>query len=96
MRALSSRSHPSLAGEVQSVSESAKQGVTVTTSITTALLRERALAPLASDIPVGMTIAEHRQRRATPSRWERARVAILGSSAVGIAGHALRSAHTER
>jgi hypothetical protein len=43
----------------------------------TALIRDRAFAPLASDVPVGMTLAEYRRRRTTPSRRRRAGVALL-------------------
>jgi hypothetical protein len=48
-----------------------------TTSTTTALVRDLAFAPLASDIPVGTSLAEYRRRRTIPSRWRRARVALL-------------------
>lgn len=44
---------------------------------TTALIRDRAFAPLASDVPVGITLAEYRRRRTIPTRRGRAGVALL-------------------
>jgi hypothetical protein len=48
------------------------------------LVQELATAPLQSDIPTGMTIADYRSARlAAPSRWERTRAIVLGVCALG-------------
>jgi hypothetical protein len=44
---------------------------------TTDLIRDSAFAPLASDIPVGMSVAEYRRRRSSPRRRWRAVAALL-------------------
>jgi hypothetical protein len=43
------------------------------TTTTTDMVRDRALAPLASDIPADMTIGEYRRMRTGSSRRRRAR-----------------------
>ena len=49
------------------------------TATTTALIRDRDLAPLASDIPAHMTIGEYRRLRTAPGRWRRARALLRRS-----------------
>ena len=49
------------------------------TATTTALIRDRALAPLASDIPADMTVGEYRRLRTAPGRWRRARALLRRS-----------------
>jgi hypothetical protein len=48
--------------------DNSRERVTMTTSTTTALIRDGAFAPLASDVPVGMSLAEDRRRRTIPGR----------------------------
>jgi hypothetical protein len=44
---------------------------------TTERIRDRALAPVASDIPADMTLGEYRRlRTAPPGRWQRARALL--------------------
>jgi hypothetical protein len=58
----------------------------------TSLVQELAVAPLQSDIPSGMTIADYRAARpAAPSRWERTRAVVLGICALGAVTEALVS-----
>jgi hypothetical protein len=58
----------------------------------TTLVEELAVAPLESDIPSGMTIADYRAARpATPSRWERARAVVLCLCALGAVTEAMVS-----
>jgi hypothetical protein len=58
----------------------------------TSLVRELAVAPLESDIPTGMTIADYRAARsAAPGRWERTRAVVLGVCAVGAVTEAMVS-----
>jgi hypothetical protein len=56
------------------------------------LVQELAVAPLQSDIPTGMTIADYRSARpAAPTRWERTRAVMLGVCAVGAVTEAIIS-----
>jgi hypothetical protein len=58
----------------------------------TSLVQELAVAPLQSDIPTGMTIADYRAARsAAPSRWERTRAVVLGVCALGAVTEAIIS-----
>jgi hypothetical protein len=49
------------------------------TATTTDLIRDRAFAPLASDIPLGMTVGEYRRLRTAPPRRRRARALLRRS-----------------
>ena len=56
------------------------------------LVQDLAVAPLQSDIPAGMTIADYRSAKsAAPSRWERARAVVLGVCAIGAVTEAIIS-----
>ena len=53
------------------------------------------------DIPIEPTIAEYRQARreptsGAPSRWEKARVGLLGAGVVGLVAETLRAHRSSR
>jgi hypothetical protein len=48
-------------------------------------IRERSYAVMESDLPEGVTLARHRSDRGRgPTRWEKARLGILGAGLVGL------------
>jgi hypothetical protein len=51
---------------------------------TTDTIREQSLSIVECDVPAEMTLHEYRHGRREPSRWERARVGLLGAGFVGI------------
>lgn len=54
-------------------------------SPTTETIRSQATATVECDIPDGMSIRDYRARRsAQPTRWEKARVGILGAGVIGL------------
>jgi len=50
-----------------------------------------------SDIPADLTIAEYQEaRRREPSRWEKARVGLLGAGVVGLVAETLLARRSSR
>jgi hypothetical protein len=58
---------------------------------TTHTLRERSMAVMASDIPEDLTLSKYRSARRGPSRWEKARVGILGAGLLGLVAETVLS-----
>ena len=64
---------------------------------TTQTIQDQAVMIVESDIPADLTIAEYRARRQQgPSRWERARVALLGAGVVGLLAETVRAHRAPR
>jgi len=51
---------------------------------TTDTIREQSVSIVECDVPAGMTLREYRDRNARPSRWEKARVGLLGAGILGL------------
>jgi hypothetical protein len=51
---------------------------------TTDTIREQSLSIVECDVPDGMTLREYRDGRCRPSRWEKARLGLLGAGVVGL------------
>ena len=63
----------------------------------TETVRDRSFAPLECDIPPEMTMDEYRARKPQPaSRWEKARVGILGAGLVGLVAETLLRSRASR
>jgi hypothetical protein len=58
---------------------------------TTNNIHRQSVAVLHADIPADLTIAEYRSRRAGPTRWEKARIGILGAGLVGLLAETARA-----
>lgn len=66
-------------------------------SPTTETIHSQAVATIECDIPEGITLAEYRHGRcAGPSRWEKARVGILGVAVVGLVADTLLTLRVTR
>jgi hypothetical protein len=64
---------------------------------TTHTIQEQGVMVMECDIPAEMTIAEYRaQRNSKPSRWEKARVGLLGAGVVGLVAETLIAHRSSR
>ncbi len=64
---------------------------------TTQTIREQAIAVIECDVPEGVTLGEYRALNChRPSRWEKARVGILGAGIVGILAETVLSQRAVR
>jgi hypothetical protein len=64
---------------------------------TTETIHSQAIATLECDIPEGMTIRDYRSSRCRrPSRWEKARVGILGAGVIGLIAETVLTQRTTR
>jgi hypothetical protein len=66
-------------------------------SATTQSVRDQGVMVVECDIPADLTIAEYKaERRRGASRWEKARVGLLGAGVVGIVAETLLAHRSSR